>query len=57
MDLGQTLQIIANIGVLVGLVFLAMELSQNTDAMRSHRNEAEISAKSDRLLGLKNPPG
>ncbi len=40
MDLGQTLQIIANIGVLVGLVFLAMELSQNTDAMRSHRNEA-----------------
>ena len=28
-DLGQTIQIVANVGVLAGLVFLAVEVSQN----------------------------
>jgi hypothetical protein len=33
-DLGQTIQILANIGVLAGIVFLALEVGQNTDAIR-----------------------
>jgi hypothetical protein len=34
-DFAQLAGIVANIGVIAGLVFLAIELSQNTDAMRS----------------------
>ena len=34
-DLGQTIQIIANVGVISGIVFLAFELQQNTVASRS----------------------
>jgi hypothetical protein len=33
-DLGQTLQIVANVGVIAGIVFLAVELQQNTDSQR-----------------------
>ena len=32
-DIGQTLGIIANIGVVVGIVFLAFEISQNTRSL------------------------
>ncbi len=39
-DLGQTVSIIANLGVIAGIVFLAIELSQNTDAMRSQTVQA-----------------
>ena len=34
LDLGQTLSILANIGVILGIVFLAYELRQNTQAVR-----------------------
>ena len=34
MDLGQTLQILANFGVIAGIVFLAIEIRQNTDSQR-----------------------
>ena len=34
-DLGQTIQILANVGVLAGILFLAFELRQNTMATRS----------------------
>ena len=34
-DLGQTIQVLANIGVIAGIVFLAFEIRQNTAAMRS----------------------
>jgi hypothetical protein len=33
-DLGQAIQILANLGVLAGIVFLALEVSQNTNAIR-----------------------
>jgi hypothetical protein len=42
-DLGQTFGILANIGVIAGIVFLATEIRQNTDAIRS----ATIQAISD----------
>jgi len=39
-DPGQTITILANIGVIVGIVFLALELGQNQDLMRAQtRNE------------------
>jgi hypothetical protein len=34
-DLGQTIQVIANVGVIAGIIFLAFELRQNTIASRS----------------------
>ena len=34
-DLGQTIAILANIGVIAGIAFLALEIRQNTDAVRS----------------------
>ncbi|MGS2720026.1 hypothetical protein [Paraglaciecola aestuariivivens] len=33
-DIGQTISILANIGVIVGIVFLIFELQQNTQTMR-----------------------
>lgn len=44
-DIGQTLQILANVGVIAGIVFLAAELSRNTDAMRAqtvHAFQSEL---------------
>jgi len=34
-DLGQTISIVANLGILAGLVLLAVELNQNNQLMRS----------------------
>ena len=34
--LGQTVSILANIGVIAGIIFLALELRQNTDAVRAN---------------------
>jgi hypothetical protein len=34
-DLGQTITILANIGVILGIVFLAVELSQNNEELAS----------------------
>ena len=34
LDLGQTMTILANVGVIVGISFLAVELRQNNDMMR-----------------------
>jgi hypothetical protein len=33
-DLGQTVQIVANIGVIGGIILLAYEVNQNSDAIR-----------------------
>ncbi len=33
-DLGQPITVVANVGVIMGIVFLAYELRQNTDAVR-----------------------
>ena len=34
-NLGQTIQIIANVGVIAGIVFLALELRQNNELLRA----------------------
>jgi hypothetical protein len=33
-DVGQTIQVLANLGVLAGIVFLAIEVRQNTETQR-----------------------
>jgi len=38
-DLGQTISILANLGVIAGIVFLAVELQQNTQAVRSEAGQ------------------
>jgi len=39
-DLGQTLNTLANVGVIAGIIFLALELNQNREMMRAQiRNE------------------
>ena len=44
-DLGQTITIVANIGVLLGIILLVYELDQNRDMMRAQiRNEISRSA-------------
>ena len=43
-DLGQTLQILANIGVIAGIVFLAVEIRQNTVSNQSSAYQAWVAA-------------
>ena len=48
LDLGQTITILANVGVIAGIIFLAFELQQNNDQLQSqtranlYRMQAEI---------------
>jgi len=46
-DLGQTIGVLANIGVIAGIVFLAMELRQNNDFLKS---DAEYRVMQNRML-------
>ena len=41
-DLGQTFQILANLGVLVGIVFLGVEINQSTEATRASSRDAAV---------------
>ena len=39
-DLGQSVSVLANVGVLIGILLLAYELNQNRDMMRSQARNA-----------------
>ena len=39
-DPGQTIQILANVGVIAGIAFLAVELRQNNELLRSSSRQA-----------------
>ena len=62
-DLGQTSQIVASIGVMLGIVFLAIEIGQNQEALEEQnaltlltgRDEAYESFGDFRRLLLENP--
>ena len=45
-DLGQTVQIVANVGVIAGLIFLAVEIKQNNDLLES---EATLVLRDNRI--------
>lgn len=40
-ELGQTVAVLANLGVIAGIVFLAVELRQNNDLMRAAARDAQ----------------
>ena len=55
-DLGQTIAILANVGVIAGIVFLAIEVSQqNTINLLSGRDAAVENFNGFRTLLLENP--
>lgn len=41
-DLGQTVGILANVGVIAGLVFLVVEINQNTQATNTAPRDAAV---------------
>jgi len=44
-DLGQTIGILANLGVIAGIVFLAVEIGQNQAALEEQNTLTRISAR------------
>jgi hypothetical protein len=51
-DLGQTITILANLGVIAGIVFLGIEMQQNTDAIQSSTAQSVTSISSSGLTEL-----
>ena len=55
-ELGQTIQSLANVGVIAGIVFLAIEIRQNTESLEINAYQeliAQINSQSE--LSLTNP--
>jgi hypothetical protein len=46
-DLGQTIQTLANIGVIAGIVFLIFELRQNNAALESQSRMSHAEGRSE----------
>ena len=44
LDLGQTISILANVGVIAGIIFLAVEIRQNSEALavQAHQNRQNV---------------
>ena len=56
LDLGQTVGILANIGVIAGIVFLALELRQNNELLAAQARSDRIGLRqADNALVLENP--
>jgi len=53
-DLGQTVQVLANIGVIAGIVFLALELRQTSNALLGATYQARALSMQDRQEQLAN---
>ena len=48
-DLGQTISIIANLGVIAGIVFLAVEIRQNNELLRAGARESQAESRAGTL--------
>ncbi len=56
LDLGQSLQVLGNLGVLVGILLLVFELNQNRDMMRAQtRHELAMGIVDIQLTSASNP--
>jgi len=56
LDLGQTISILANVGVIAGIVFLAVEVQQNNELLATQaRYERDAIARSGNLRFIENP--
>ena len=56
-DLGQTITILANLGVIAGIVFLGFELQQNNELLQAQSSFSQRSVDSDRRNTLIRDPG
>ncbi|MGD8339936.1 MAG: hypothetical protein PVH89_04090 [Gammaproteobacteria bacterium] len=55
-DLGQMISILANVGVIAGIVFLGIELRQNNDFLAAQARLGQLDATVARIqIGLNNP--
>lgn len=54
--LNQWMTLAANVGVLIGIVFLAYEVRQNTEAVHAQTREAILSAAQTELQAVRNDP-
>jgi len=43
-DFGQTIQILANVGVIAGLIFLAIEIAQNNELLQAEARRSQLDA-------------
>ncbi len=57
LDLGQTIGIVANLGVIAGIGFLAFELQQNNELMRAEARFAQSERALDIFSRITNSPG
>ena len=55
-DAGQTITILANLGVIAGIVFLAVELRQNNDLLESQARASRTSMRQDYFRDLFSDP-
>ena len=55
-DLGQAITILANVGVITGIVFLAFELRQNNELLEAQSSYAQRSVERDRRTLLIQDP-
>jgi hypothetical protein len=55
-DIGQTMGILANAGVIAGIVFLGFELRQNTDAVEAASIESLTDLSQDFFMTLASDP-
>lgn len=44
-DIGQTISVLANVGVIAGIVFLAIELRQNNELLRAEARAARTASR------------
>ncbi len=51
-ELGQTIGIIANLGVIAGIVFLAVELRQNNDLLAAQSRAERLTVRTDWINAL-----
>jgi hypothetical protein len=51
-NLGQSASILTNIGVIAGIIFLAIEISQNTEMMQSQTRDALTSKQMDFYMAI-----
>ena len=55
-NISQTVSALANIGVIVGIVFLAVEIGQNTDMMRTQINQSWAELSMNEAEAMYNSP-
>lgn len=56
MNLGQSLETLANLGVLAGIIFLAVEINQNTGMIEAQMSQSRADSATTEAQALYNSP-